>query len=134
MEQNLNELKEIMNANPDLDNRVINGGWTVSYNRRADMVVMGERFPKGTYYIPVDDGVMVRIDSDKKIYGFAVENAKSFIKRNPRGVGLALSFVVYPLRSILFTLPILYITYQAARMKSILSVSDYFVARTAFAA
>ncbi|MCX6786371.1 MAG: hypothetical protein NTU85_00925 [Candidatus Kaiserbacteria bacterium] len=133
MEQNLNELKEIMLANPNLDRRIKSDAWSVSYNRRADMVLMGESFPKGSFYVPVEDGVLVRIGKNKKIYGFAIENAKSFIKRNPRGVGLALSFIVYPIRSMLFTLPVLFITYQAARMRSILSVSDFFAARTTYA-
>src|SRR3990167_2409544 len=50
--------------------------WNIYYNKKADMITMGANFPAGTFYYCVDDGAMIRIDENNKIYGFAIENAK----------------------------------------------------------
>ncbi|MEI6238310.1 MAG: hypothetical protein WCP15_02100 [bacterium] len=77
-------LKEIINKNSELRERVEREAWSVNYNKKADMIIMGGDFPVNTSYYPVGDtGVMIRIDKDEKIYGFAIENVKFFMKKNP---------------------------------------------------
>lgn len=137
MEQDQKQLKAIVAANQDLKERVEAERWSISYNKDADMVLMGTKFPKNTFYYPVDDsGVLLRIDNNNKLYGYAIEDAKVRMKENPE-ISLALSFVIHPYRTRLITLPIFFLIHQTARgingMKSIFSVSDYVAGKAAFA-
>ena len=137
MEQEIKQkLKEILSRNEDLRERLERDPWAISYNKRADMVLMGTAFPVGSFYYPVGGtGVMLRIDKNDKLYGFAIENAKSFIKQNPE-MGIALSFIIYPIRSFFVKLPLYFIAYHALKgfntMKSILSVGDYVAGKASF--
>ena len=131
--KNKTELKEILAANESLREGVKH--WSVSYNKTADMVVAGKDFPVGSFYFPVDDGVMLRIDKDKKIYGFAIENAKYFIKEHPEFTFL-FDKPMRPVRYYLFTLPMFFVFFQIAsgifKMRSLLSFSDYIAAKAAY--
>lgn len=136
MEQNLKQLKDIIAANQDLKGRVEAERWSISYNKEADMVLMGTKFPRNTFYYPVgDSGVLLRVDSKNRLYGYAIENAKIRIKENPE-ISLALSFVIHPYRTRFIIFPILFLVHQTARsingMKSIFSVSDYVAGKAAF--
>ena len=98
MEKNIKQLKSILEKNPDIvrgDAPLVR--WSIKYLKDSDMIILGEKFPSGTFYLHIKDGVMVRIDKKEKIYGFAIENAKSFIKKNPE-VGFVFYPNVYPLR------------------------------------
>jgi len=138
MEQNTKQqLEKIVAANGDLRERIQKESWTISYNRSADMISMGGNFPKSTFYFSLKDSrVMVRIDKNYRIYGFAIENAKAFIKENPQE-GVLLSFIVYPIRSFAIKLPLYFLAYQTTKgvetMKSIFSISDYVAGRAAYA-
>ena len=137
MEQNAKQqLEKIISVNRDLRERVKKEDWSISYNRKADMLLMGGIFPTETFYFPLNDSrVMVRIDKDYKIYGYAIENAKAFIRENPEE-GLILSFIVYPVRSLLFKLPLYFLAYQTAKgiesMRAIWSISNYVAGRAAY--
>jgi hypothetical protein len=137
MDKELEKLKEIVEANKDLKERISSDRWSISYNKDADMIIMGGVFPKGSFYHPVDDsGVLMRIDKNNRILGFAIEDTKYFIKQNPE-MAFALNFVVHPYRTKYITIPALFIAYQTKRslnnMKSILSVSDYVAGKAVFA-
>ena len=85
MESNMKKkLKEIFDANGDLRQNLEKNPnmWSFSYNRKADMLVVGEEFPIGSFFYQVKDGIMLRIDDSNKIYGFAIENTKDFISNN----------------------------------------------------
>jgi len=43
---------------------------------------------------------MIRVDDNNKIYGFSIENASIFAKKNPE-IGYALNFIIHPYRAIL---------------------------------
>ncbi|MBM3261403.1 hypothetical protein FJY93_03205 [Candidatus Kaiserbacteria bacterium] len=130
---NKEELKAILSANDNLPSEI--RGWAVSYNKTADMFIAGRDFPLGSFYFSVDEGVMLRVDENKKIYGFAIENAKSFVKNNPQ-FALPFSIVMHPIRFYIFTLPTLFVFYHVAigivKMRSILSISDYIAGKAAF--
>ena len=128
------ELKEILSSNRDLKERTASESWEISYNKKADMLTMGAEFPKGSFYYPLEDtGVLLRIDKNKKIYGFAIENTKYFIKNNP-DVGFVLSLFVYPIRSMFVTFP--YYFFVSKTMKGIREIkgilSDYVAGKVAF--
>lgn len=131
--KNKEELKAILNANDTLPEDI--RGWSVSYNKKADMFIAGKDFPIGSFYFPVDEGVMLRIDKDRKIYGFAIENTKFFMRENPQ-LALPLSILVYPYRFWLYTLPTLFISHHIAKglnkMRSITTISDYIAGKAAF--
>ena len=137
IENEIKDLQDILSLNPDLNDRSRSEEWTLSYNRDADMVIMGGAFPEGSYYYPVfDTGALLRIDKDKKVYGFAIESAKHFIKCNPE-LALPLSLIVYPARTRYVTIPFLKFAYQTKRglnsVRSITSVSDFIAGKAAFA-
>jgi len=123
------KLKEIFDANGDLRQNLEKNPnmWSFSYNRKADMLVVGEEFPIGSFFYQVKDGIMLRIDDSNKIYGFAIENTKDFISNN-KEIGFLLSFIVYPVRSLLFKLPYYFIMYHTIKglnkMFTILPVTD----------
>lgn len=138
MDQSVKEqLEKMVSVNGDLQERMQAERWTISYDRRADMIRMGGKFPKGTFYLPLGGTrVMVRIDKNHKIYGYAIENAKAFIKENPEE-GFLLSFVVYPIRSFLFKLPYRILMYHTIRgirggMEGMISISNYVAGKAAF--
>ena len=126
------KIKTIIEANPDL--RELSQDWSMSYNKRADMVFMGANFPENTFYVPVDENMMIRVDKDNKIHGFAIENAKSFIKKHPEFIPL--HFVIYPYRSLFLVLPYYFVLYQTIRginrMKHAFSVSENYIAGRVF--
>ena len=133
MEQDTKQkLKEILLVNENLRERLENDPWSISYNKKADMVLMGTKFPIGSFYYPVGGtGVMLRIDENNKLYGFAIENAKSFIKENPE-MAIVLSFIVYPVRSF-FILFLIYHTIKGVNnIKRILSMGDYVAGKASF--
>ena len=131
--KNKEELKEILAMNDALPEDITQ--WSVSYNRKVDMVVAGKDFPVGSYYFPVAEGVMLRVDKDKKIYGFAIENASFFVKNHAQ-FALPLSIVMHPVRFYLFTLPVMFIFYKVQtgmlRIRGMLTISDYIAGRAAF--
>lgn len=90
------KLREILDSNnlPEMIE-----GWTrYSYNKEADLFEAGTNYPAGSYFFSIDDtGVMLRIDDQKKIYGFAIENVKVFLKENPQ-FDLPLSYFIAPAR------------------------------------
>mgnify|MGYP001567441710 FL=1 len=136
MEQDTKQkLKEILLVNENLRERLENDPWSISYNKKADMVLMGTKFPIGSFYYPVGGtGVMLRIDENNKLYGFAIENTKSFIKENPE-MAIVLSLIVYPVRSF-FILCLYFFTYHAIKrfdnIKRILSIGDYVAGKASF--
>jgi len=102
--------------------------WGIFYDKRTDMVTIGRTFPGKSFYHPVDDGFMLRIDSKNKIHGFAIENAKHFLELHPEFTPLY--FVVYPYRSLI--LLVAYFLFSQTlrgmnRMKAILSLSESYV-------
>lgn len=100
------ELKTIVEKNNSrIRQRIADHAWNTRYRKDSDMLIMGEDFPKGSFYTYVDkSGVMLRIDNDGIIYGYAIENTKHFIKKNPE-VGFIFYPIVYPIRAkILFHL------------------------------
>ena len=133
------EMREIISANPNLRDRLEKDPyiWSFHYNKKADMLVVGEKFPVGSFYhyIPNNSGVMLRVDKNKKIYGFAIENTKFFMKKNPE-VGFYLSLIVYPKRTqILFTILSIFLhTVRGLnKIRAILPVTDYVTRRLAHA-
>lgn len=129
MEKTMKEkMDEILKANTDLRERLDKdpSQWSISYNKKADMVIIGEQFPAGTFYFPVHDtGVMVRIDNNNKIYGFAIENAKYFMRKNPE-MALPLSVVVNPIKFKLVTIPMFFVTYHTLNgVQSIITLTDF---------
>lgn len=95
------KIKNILELNKNLEEEFLN--WNISYNKRADLIIFGADFPPGSFYVNTLDGMMIRVDSNNKIHGFAIENAKSFIKKHKEFLPLA--YVIYPVRSrILFAL------------------------------
>ena len=120
-------LRAISEANGDLSERMKD--WDISYNKKADMVTMGGTIPEGTYYIYADeDGAMIRVDEQNRIYGFAIENATYFKKKHPE-VAFALNFVMYPTRTRFITIPFLACVYHTKlsidKMRGIFAVADY---------
>lgn len=130
------KLKEIMAGNADLQERAASEKWAVSYNKKADMLVMGAVFPEGSYYFPVyDSGVLVRIDNSNRIYGFGIENAERFSKENPE-IGVVLSFVMHPVRSLVLSF-VGYHTLKGIRgmkkMTGIFTVSNFVASKAVLA-
>lgn len=112
--------------------------WTISYNKKSDMLSIGGVFPIESRYIALDDGVLLRVDKDYKVYGFSIENTKLFIKENPE-IGFALSFVVYPIRSY-FKLPFYFLMHQTLKgfyamrnIRAMSSISDHIAGKAIFA-
>lgn len=98
--------QKIEEHNRDLRERIAAEKWNISYDKRTDMVFMGATFLKGTFYVPINDtGFLVRVDKDYKIHGFAIENAKHFIKENPDM--RALNLIVRPFTTISLLLMLL---------------------------
>ena len=131
------ELKEILSANENLVERMKDEQWNIFYNKRADMVTMGHEFPVGTFYYPIEDGVMLRIDKGNIVYGIAIENASFFIKKHP-DIGFGLSLIMYPSkRFILFV--ILVFLYHTINVLKVLRnmlperMSDYIAGRASWA-
>ncbi|OGY54612.1 MAG: hypothetical protein A2951_03000 [Candidatus Buchananbacteria bacterium RIFCSPLOWO2_01_FULL_56_15] len=91
------EIEKILRANENLLERAKGEDWNIYYNKKADMITMGANFPAGTFYYCVDDGAMIRIDENNKIYGFAIENAKFYLKRHPE-IALLFYPIVHPYR------------------------------------
>lgn len=127
------KMKQILNANPDFKVRAKN--WVVSYNKRADMLTIGGSYTDGSYYVSLDDGVLMRVDLDNKILGFTIENAKFYLKRNPE-YSLAFSYFVYPIRTRI-VLPLMFISHlfvfhtvsRFNRMKNVLNLTDMFIGK-----
>lgn len=142
MDKNINkqseELKAILECNQDLKERVSSEDWSISYNKKADMISMGTSFPEGTFYFPIEEtGALLRIDKNNKIYGFAIENAKQFAKENPE-LQFPLYFIMYPKRSLFIKLPLAFIAYHTVKgidnmTSNILAVSDYIAGKASFA-
>ncbi|MDB5239285.1 MAG: hypothetical protein JWO00_620 [Candidatus Parcubacteria bacterium] len=100
------DLKRIIAKNdPNLHERAREEGWKIRYNKRSDMLLIGNKFPKGSFYTYVlDTGFMLRIDKNETIHGYAIENAKYFIRQNAE-IGFVLYPFVYPIRAkILFAI------------------------------
>lgn len=126
------KLKSILDSNHDLHQRMYDEEWSVKYRKSSDMLVMGAAFPEGSFYHYVNGtGVMVRVDENQKIYGFAIENIKSFIKENPE-VGFMFYPIVYPYR-FLFRILIYRIWRNIDELKKISAVSDYIAGRASLA-
>ena len=84
MDKATEQLKTILESNPDLNQRMQNENWDIRYRKSSDMVVMGAEFPADTSYFDVKGtGVLIRIDDSNRIHGFAIENFKHFAKNNP---------------------------------------------------
>lgn len=124
------DLRTILEANnlPE-----IMAGWTPVYNKKADMFEAGTSFPEGSFYFPIDDtGVMLRIDNNNKIYGFAIENVKVFMRENPE-FAFVLSSFVSPLKFRLNYIVMLF-TYRTklAKHAVIKNFADYFAGRALY--
>lgn len=131
------QLKKIFAAS---DFKELSKSWSFSYNRDADMLEVGDEFPEGSYYLSVGGtGVLIRVDQQKKVHGFAIENVKSFIRENPE-FALPLSYFAYPIRFYLFYLPAISLMYQTFRVMHFLQMaiskatSDYIAGRLVRAA
>ena len=128
------KLKEVMSLNENLRERVESENWMISYNKKADMLLMGGVFPEGSFYLPIEDGVMLRVDENNKVWGFAIENTKHFIRNNPE-VGFILSFIVYPVRTRIAA----HLSFligkigEMAKEKQIEAVAGYVTSRVTFA-
>jgi|SRR3989344_383198 len=136
MDKKMNKTEELQNiiaSNADLKERITADRWTVSYNKRADFLLMGGEFPKGSFYYPVDDsGLMLRVDKDNKVYGFAIENAKRFATEFPE-LKFALQLATHPLRTKYLIIPVMSLVYNmAVGMDSIMSVSNYVAGKAAY--
>ncbi len=132
IEQKNKALQQILSVNSDLQKRSVEEGWKVLYDKRTDMVTIGKEFPAGTFYYPVEDGFMLRVDKDNKIYGFAIENAKLFVEKHKEF--LPLSFVIYPYRSLFMLASFILIHKTLNGMKemgAIFSASQSYVASKA---
>ncbi len=103
--------KFIIKNNKDLQKRMIKESWKTTYDKKADMLILGTRFPKGSgnIYINEKEGSMIRIGENGKIYGFVFENYKSvFLKENENSFIFWLIFLPDTYRfGRLFILPIL---------------------------
>lgn len=79
------DIQKISEANHDLPERMRVEDWDVTYDKKADMVMIFGDAPQNSTYHHVDrSGFMVRvIDDSNKICGFAIEGYKSFAKENP---------------------------------------------------
>lgn len=124
MADKIQQISQKMGANNQgLRERVTAENWKISYDRKADMIFMGAGFPKETFYVPVDEkGFMVRVDKDFKIYGFAIENAKAFVRETPELQPL--NYVIRPIRS-LFSLLLLVTSIRA--LKGLQNIRDNLV-------
>lgn len=124
MDEIKKQLKAIIERNSDLQQRIREGKWKVKYNKPSDMIIMGEAFPADSFYFYLNgSGVMIRIDSDNRIYGFAIEDAKYFIKNNP-DIGWLFMPLVYPLRY--FWLNAVYKVFGGfSEIRRIFAVSEY---------
>jgi len=127
------ELRDIVATNPDLKERIVAERWSISYNKRADFVLMGGNFPEGSFYYPIDDsGLMLRIDKDNKLYGFAVENAKRFATEFPE-LKFALQLAMHPVRTKYFIFPAMFLVYHMViGIDAIVSVSNYVAGKAAY--
>jgi len=92
------QMRTIWEANAELKEQSL--GWKLSYNKMNDTVFFGEDCPEGTFYVNAGDGMMVRVDANNRIYGFAIENATHFIQRNSEFAPLVL--VMHPIKSRIF--------------------------------
>ncbi len=118
------KLMEILSCNTNLEQRIKADNWVVNYRKEPDMLIIGAGFPDGTFYFNFDDsGLMIRIDKNNKIYGFAIENAKFFLERNS-SIKPAFYPYVHPIKS--------FFLHYANRtlgnlnqLKSILRLNDY---------
>lgn len=121
MAEEKKQLKNIVEKNSDLQERIQKENWGTRYNRASDMIVMGTQFPAGSFYVYVNgSGVMIRVDDSYKIYGFAIENAKAFVRKNQE-IGVLFYPMVFPIRFFW-----MYWTWRGMnKMKRIMSVSDY---------
>jgi len=79
------DIQKISEANHDLPERMRVEDWDVTYDKKADMVMIFGDAPQNSTYHHVDrSGFMVRvIDDSNKICGFAIEGYKSFAKEKP---------------------------------------------------
>ncbi len=76
-------LEKLMATNADLIERMEAEDWDISYDKRADMLYVHGTIPKESMYHYVgNEGFMVRINQDEKIFGFAVENYRAFASRH----------------------------------------------------
>jgi hypothetical protein len=91
------ELKRILKKNEGTQQKSL----PVKYNRKADMIIIGGSFPEGSLYVSVEDtGMLIRINRDEMIIGYAIENAKCFIQKNPNLLmSIELVPLVYPIRA-----------------------------------
>ncbi|HEC32943.1 MAG TPA: hypothetical protein ENI63_01630 [Candidatus Kaiserbacteria bacterium] len=97
-EEEKKELLIIFEKNDNLHQRMMRENWNIKYNKGSDMILMGVPFIEGTFYRSVGNtGMMIRLDKDDKIHGFAIENAKFFLRENQEFIGLYP--LVYPLRT-----------------------------------
>jgi hypothetical protein len=78
------------------------GSWEFFYNKKTDMLFFGKEFPKGSFYINLDEGLMLRVDADYRLHGFVIENARNYIsnlKKTEPEMALMLSYFVTPRRA-----------------------------------
>jgi hypothetical protein len=129
MDKTSEQLKQILGNNPDLLNRIQSESWEIKYRKDSDMILMGAKFPSDTFYFDVKgSGVLVRIDDDKKIYGFAIENFKYFTKKNPE-FRLFYFLIAHP-----FQAYALYILIKSLdKMRMIKVVSEYVAGQAVYA-
>lgn len=87
------QLKNVIEKNEHLINKMLTEKWDIKYQKDADMFIIGNNFPIGSFYFYVNgSGVMLRIDDKNIIYGIAIENGKYFLKQNPE-----FNFIFYPI-------------------------------------
>ncbi|MFH1890381.1 MAG: hypothetical protein ABIJ91_02345 [Candidatus Kuenenbacteria bacterium] len=121
MDQTKEQLKNIIDNNPDIEKRMKIENWDIKYRKSSNMIIMGTQFPKDSFYFYVNgSGVMARIDKNNKIYGFAIENARFFIKKNPE-IGWFFYPLVYPIKFFWMNL----IWKSTDKIKKMTVVSDY---------
>lgn len=122
------QLKKIFAVNNDMHRRIEEENWDVKYNKESDFLIMGTKFPENSFYFYVNgSGVMIRVDGNNKIYGFAIENTKKFIKNNAE-IGWLFYPIVHPIKFFW-----MYLLWRGIdRMKRITAVTDYIAGEACF--
>ena len=78
------DIKKILSKNPKLNERMISENWGINYDKHSDVLIVGNKFPKGSesVYLNHKNGILIRVDENEKIYGFIIEDFKAvFLKK-----------------------------------------------------
>jgi len=123
------DIKTILKQNSDLDKRMAQENWVVNYDKKADVLTLGTKFPKnsGNVYINEKEGSIIRVGEDNKIYGFVFENYKTvFLTESSNAFIFWLLFLPVTYRfGILLALPIyIYFKISSLTLKGIKSLKE----------